>query len=131
MLSGVTSLRCAHTRSNPRARIKHQKKTRGLTLDGTSSEENGSCPSTCEPHSCSTLPPPHKFHRTRHGDYVSTLPAALGETAAQKNRAPRTTRDAPHFPSHLRDVPFQRLGNLLLWHRSHNLFDDLPILKQQ
>lgn len=31
----------------------------------------------------------------------------------------------------LRDVPLQRLGDLLLRHRSYDLLDDLPVLEQQ
>ena len=30
----------------------------------------------------------------------------------------------------LSDVPFQCLGNMLLWHCSHNLLDNLPVLEQ-
>src|SRR6266702_2641846 len=40
-------------------------------------------------------------------------------------------RDAPQWPSKLRDVPLQCLGDLLLRHCYHDLLDDLPVLEQQ
>src|SRR5207253_9150541 len=60
------------------------------------------------------------------------------EPPPQDSRSKQKRRPAPfratrlgNFALRLSDVPFQSLGDLLFWHRSHDLLDDLSVLEQQ
>jgi len=60
------------------------------------------------------------------------LPAMVGETMEANEKSGRLDLfEAPRSALNLRDVPLQRLGNLLLRHCSHDLLDDLSVLEQQ
>src|SRR5213080_234084 len=64
-----------------------------------------------------------------------SLMSAFSSTPESKQKKARRTlpRGTPSLASssNYPDVPFQRLGDLLFGHCTHNLLDDLPVLEQQ
>ena len=70
-----------------------------------------------------------KISRVRGAVILELL--SVNQKGASRSYSQRAFIEKPGMLPALRDVPLQRLGDLVLRNRSHNLLDDLSVLKQQ
>ena len=56
---------------------------------------------------------------------------SVNQKGASRSYSQRAFIEKPGMLPALRDMPLQRLGDLLFRHCSHNLLDDLSVFKQQ
>ena len=70
-----------------------------------------------------------KVSRVRGAVILELL--SVNQKGASRSYSQRAFIEKPGMLPGLRDVPLQRLGDLVLRNRSHNLLDDLSVLKQQ